>query len=162
MLMWGHYKVWEMTSFLLECLRFSTPAHGNGAVKRRIALQGFISVRVYSTPRFNIVGEKRRDTRRGCLSRVTTCVDVLWQELIRAGEQQECMQCQIHYLLGPWGWSCDYVVKFSWRQKYLCVTVLCSTQSEAGSSRWCGLIVSRGIHYFWRSREEKRNGKQYN
>ena len=48
--------MWEMTSFLLECLHFLT--HVSATIKRVIALQGSISVRADIRLRFIMIQEK--------------------------------------------------------------------------------------------------------
>lgn len=65
--------------FPIRMSSFLHSARVGATVKRDIVLQGLISVRVYSMLRFNIVEEKMCETRRGCLSRVITCVCVLLQ-----------------------------------------------------------------------------------
>lgn len=49
--------MWEMTSFLLECLHFPTLARVSATVKRVIVLLGLISVRADIRLRFIIVEE---------------------------------------------------------------------------------------------------------
>lgn len=73
MLMSGCYNVWEMTSFLLECLHFPTLAHVSATVKRVIVLKGLMSVRADIRLRF-IIAEENGGTGVACLSRVVTSV----------------------------------------------------------------------------------------
>lgn len=86
--------MWEMTSFLLECLHFPTLAHVSATVKRVIVLQGLISVRADSRLRFIIAAKKMCGTIVGCLSRVITSVYVLVQVLMRTvGQFDFTMPC---------------------------------------------------------------------
>lgn len=50
--------MWEMTSFLLECLHFPTLARFSATVKRVIVLLGLISVRADIRLRFIIAEEE--------------------------------------------------------------------------------------------------------
>lgn len=50
--------MWEMTSFLLECLHFPTPARVSATVKRVIVLLGLISVQADIRLQFIIVEEE--------------------------------------------------------------------------------------------------------
>ncbi len=59
-----------MTSFLLECLHFLTPAHVNCTFKGVIVLQGLISVGADIRLQLIIEAKKMCGTRAGCLSRL--------------------------------------------------------------------------------------------
>lgn len=52
--------MWEMTSFVLGCLHFSTLSHVSAAVKRMIVLQALISVKADIRLWIITVKEKRR------------------------------------------------------------------------------------------------------
>lgn len=66
--------MWELKSFLLECLHFAAPAHVTATVKRVIVLQGLMSVRAAIRLQFIIVEEKGWNRSvlavRGCNIRV--------------------------------------------------------------------------------------------